>query len=86
MKSKDPLRQVNNLLNNYFVSPFESLKMFPIYVICNYFDLKELLGCICGETIDIALAGCSYADAIDVYSKIVRKKNSLLELYDIQFA
>ena len=43
------------------------------------------LVCNCGKILDDPLAGCAYADAVDVFFKIKQKQDSLNHLYDIQY-
>jgi hypothetical protein len=85
MNSTDPLHQVNKLLLNNYEDKLLGLKMYPLYVFYNYFVFNPTIECNCSKSLNIEIAGCSCADAVLVKQKILKKRNHLCDLLDIQF-
>jgi hypothetical protein len=79
--------QVDNLIANQFFYQVLGISMYPIYVFYNYFpDRGSKIQCNCMNLIDSNLAGCSYADAIQVRNLIAGGQDTMADLYPIQYS
>ncbi|MEO6541206.1 MAG: DUF6615 family protein [Ferruginibacter sp.] len=82
-----PFQQVDKLISNQFFYSLFGINMYPIYVFYNYFEgHTHGINCNCGVSMNKKLSGCSYADAIEVRSRIVAHQDSFDDLYPIQYA
>lgn len=82
-----PFRQVDMLIRNSFFYYPLGIMMYPIYAFYNYFpEHGRQICCNCMNIMDSNLAGCSYADAIQIKNKIEAGQNSKNDLYPLQFA
>jgi hypothetical protein len=85
--STNPFHQVDSLIANQFLYRILGIRMYPIYVFYNYFPGHEnKIECNCGIKMDSGLAGCSYADALQIRSIISHGQNSYKDLYSIQYS
>jgi hypothetical protein len=83
----NPFHQVDRLIANQFLYRIAGIRMYPIYVFYNYFPGEpDKIGCNCGNMIGSGLAGCSYADALQVKNVIRRNQNAKADLFPIQYA
>ncbi len=85
--STNPFHQVDNLIRNQFYYNILGIHMYPIYVFYNYFNNHpRKITCNCINVMDSNLAGCSYADAIQIRALIASGKDTLDDLYHIQYS